>query len=161
MLLDYGADVQVVDHLGSNKWESAIVRFSWNSRTNERLPLERWYNDSSTYCPLGGPVGSLLHIAAYGAPLETIQLLLENEADPLAEGNSNALPFRSACQAGRIDALSSSEQGSYARESVIDLLRTHGADTEVIRDSEGRFVKDWAIEQGCVYDWDKQVVRSE
>lgn len=52
------------------------------------------------------------------------------------------------------------EQGSYARESVIDLLRKHGADTEVIRDSEGRIVKDWAIEQGCVYDWDKQVVQT-
>jgi hypothetical protein len=64
---------------------------------SQRLPSERWYNNSSIYCPRGG---SLLRIAAYGAPLETIQLLLENGADTFAEGNNNALPFHSACQAG-------------------------------------------------------------
>jgi ankyrin repeat protein len=41
------------------------------------------------------------------------------------------------------------QQDAYARESVIDLLRKYGADTEVIRDSEGRTVKDWAVEKGC------------
>jgi hypothetical protein len=64
---------------------------------SQRLPSERWYNNSSIYCPLGG---SLLRIVAYGAPLETIQLLLENGADTFAEDNNNALPFHSACQAG-------------------------------------------------------------
>jgi ankyrin repeat protein len=112
MLLDYGADVQVVDHLGISVLAQAvingnphIVRFfleKTGDTVNQRLPSERWYRNSSIYCPLGG---SLLHIAAYGAPLETIQLLLEYGADPLAEDNSNALPFHSACQAGRIDVV--------------------------------------------------------
>ncbi|RHZ48792.1 uncharacterized protein CDV56_104994 [Aspergillus thermomutatus] len=188
-----------------------IVRFFLETTgvaVNKRLPSERWYKNSSIYCPLGG---SLLHVAAYGAPLETIQLLLANGADSLAQDDNHALPFHSACQAGRIDvvellwSLSDSDhleskvtkdgrtplllalgpasydasalsvltfliekgadvnaqdrlgrtplafyiqqQGPYARERVIDLLRKHGADTEVIRDSEGRTAKDWAIEK--------------
>jgi hypothetical protein len=112
MLLDYGADVQVVDHLGISVLAQAVINGNpqivhfflekTGDAVNQRLPSERCYNNSSIYCPLGG---SLLHIAAYGAPLETIQLLLEYGADPLAEDNSNALPFHSACQAGRIDVV--------------------------------------------------------
>jgi ankyrin repeat protein len=46
------------------------------------------------------------------------------------------------------------QQGSYGRERVIDLLKKHGADTEVISDSEGKPVKDCAFEKGCVYNWE-------
>ncbi|KAJ9297043.1 hypothetical protein DTO271G3_4804 [Paecilomyces variotii] len=121
MLLDYGADIHAIGYHGRTAFALAvingnpqIVRFflEKGGSVHERLAHEP-YSTGEYHAP----GGSLLHIAAHDAPLETVQLLLSNGANPLTQDENGALPFHAACRGGRIEVvellwLLSQDQGS-------------------------------------------------
>ncbi|PWY65669.1 ankyrin [Aspergillus sclerotioniger CBS 115572] len=108
MLLDHGADMEALSPMGDTLLYVAVQNGNpqvvrsfqqMSDRINERLVN---FGSGDMYQPVGG---SLLHVAAYQAPLETVELLLANGADPSARDDNDALPFHSACKAGCLEVV--------------------------------------------------------